>query len=153
MNFHAEVPVRADMKSRWVHWAWVGLLTTTLTFAAGRYVGLRESQHSGALRAMNEIQGISRLRIREGKLDDFKRVASRFLEVARTRDTGTLQYELYSSEDQTEWIVLERYRDVPSLLEHRKNVSGLLDDLLKTCSVGGSDVCGTATPEPVRISV
>jgi quinol monooxygenase YgiN len=99
---------------------------------------------------MNEIQGISRLRIRDGKLEDFKRVASQFMQVARTQDTGTLQYELYSNEDQTEWLVLERYRDVPSLLEHHRNVGGLMGDLLKTCSVGSGEVCGIATPELLR---
>jgi len=98
---------------------------------------------------MNEIQGIGRLKIRDGKLEEFKRVASQFMQVARTKDTGTLQYELYFNSAQTECIVLERYRDVQSLLEHQHNVGGLMDCLLKTCT-GSSEVCGTATPELIK---
>jgi quinol monooxygenase YgiN len=70
---------------------------------------------------MNEIQGIARLKIHDGKLEEFKRVASQCMQVVRTKDTGTLQYELYFNEDQTECLVLERYRDAQALLEHHNN--------------------------------
>ena len=99
---------------------------------------------------MDEIQGIGRLKIHHGKLAEFKRVASQCMQVARTKDTGTLQYELYFNEDQTECIVLERYRDVQALLEHANHVGGLMDALLKTCTVS-SDVCATATPELMKV--
>jgi quinol monooxygenase YgiN len=95
---------------------------------------------------MNEIVGIARLKIHEGKLEEFKDVASQFMHVVRTRDTGTLQYELYLDANQTECLVLERYRDVQSMLEHQKNVGGLMHALLQTCA-GSSDVCATASPE------
>jgi len=64
---------------------------------------------------MNEIQGMARLKIHDGKLEEFKRVASQCMQVVRTNDTGTLQYEFYFNEDQTERLVLERYRDAQSL--------------------------------------
>jgi quinol monooxygenase YgiN len=98
---------------------------------------------------MNEIQGIGRLKIRDGELAEFKRVASQFMQVVRTKDNGTLQYELYFNDDQTECLVLERYRDVQSLVEHHNNVGGLMAALLKTCT-GSSEVCGTATPELIK---
>ena len=94
----------------------------------------------------NEIQGIARLKINVGKLDEFKRVSSQCLQVVRTKDTGTLQFELYFNSEQTECIVLERYRDLRSLREHQKNIGGLMDALLKTCS-GTTVVCGRPTPE------
>jgi quinol monooxygenase YgiN len=43
----------------------------------------------------------------------------------RSKDTGTLQYEIYFSDDQSECIVLERYRDSEALVEH----AGHLGDL------------------------
>jgi quinol monooxygenase YgiN len=95
---------------------------------------------------MNEIQGIARLQIHDGKLEAFKRVASQCMQVVRTKDTGTLQYELFFNEDQTECIVLERYRDVQSMLQHQSNIGGLMEALLKTCT-GSSVACGTATTE------
>ncbi len=98
---------------------------------------------------MNEIQGIARLQIHDGKLEEFKRVASQCMQVVRTKDTGTLQYELYFNEDQTECIVLERYRDVQSMLQHQNNIGGLMDALLKTCT-GSGVACGKATTELVK---
>jgi len=98
---------------------------------------------------MNEIQGIARLQIHGGKLEEFKRVASQCMQVVRTKDTGTLQYELYFNEDQTECIVLERYRDVQSMLQHQNNIGGLMDALLKTCT-GSGVACGKATTELIK---
>ena len=98
---------------------------------------------------MNEIQGIARMKIHGGKLEEFKRVSSQCMEVARTKDTGTLQYELYFNQDQTECLVLERYRDSQSLMEHLSNISALMDAMLKTCTASG-EVCGNASPELVK---
>ncbi|EKE10883.1 MAG: hypothetical protein ACD_15C00186G0002 [uncultured bacterium] len=98
------------------------------------------------MKTTNKIQTIARLKIYDGKLEEFKRLASQCLEVVRKKDTGTLQYELYFNEDQTECVVLERYRDSESLLEHHKNMGKLMDALLETCT-GSGEVCGKATPE------
>ena len=93
---------------------------------------------------MSEIQGIARLKIHAGKLDDFKAVTEKCIGVVRTRDTGTLQYEIYLNEDQTECVVLERYRDSDALIEHSKNIGKLMEEMMQTCS-GGGEVCGNAS--------
>jgi len=98
---------------------------------------------------MNEIQGIARLKIHDGKLEEFKRAASQCMQVVRTKDTGTLQYELYFNEDQTECLVLERYPDVQALLQHQNNIGGLMGTLLETCT-GSGEACGKATPELIK---
>ena len=51
----------------------------------------------------------------KGKLEEFKRLSAQCLEIVRTKDTGTLQYEIYFSNDQSECIVVERYRDSDGL--------------------------------------
>src|SRR6266481_3952945 len=143
------------MKLKWIYWVSTGLLAAIalgllLVFALERrHVSQLEANHSGSLKTMNEIQGIGRLKIHDGKLEEFKRIASQFMQVVRTKDTGTLQYELYFSEDQTECVVLERYRDVEALLEHQRNIGSLMDALRKTCT-GACEVCGTATPELLK---
>src|SRR4030081_3430529 len=67
---------------------------------------------------MSEIQGIGRFKFHEGNLEEFKRLSAQAIEIARTKDTGTLQYEIYFNDDQSECIVLERYRDSEALIEH-----------------------------------
>jgi quinol monooxygenase YgiN len=107
---------------------------------------------------MNEIQGIARLKILDGKLEEFKRLSSLCMEAVRTKDTGTIQYETYFNADQTECLVLERYRDSQALLDHFKNMGELMTTMFTTCT-GSGEVCGNATPElkkalegaPVRI--
>jgi quinol monooxygenase YgiN len=59
--------------------------------------------------AVGELQGIARFKFHEGKVEEFKRLSAQCMEIVRTRDTGTLQYEIYLNEDQSEAMVLERY--------------------------------------------
>ena len=67
---------------------------------------------------MSELQGIARFTFHEGKVAEYKRLAAESMEVVRTKDTGTLQYEIYFNDDESECIVLERYIDSEALIEH-----------------------------------
>jgi len=84
---------------------------------------------------VSELQGIARFKFHEGKLEEFKRLSARAMETARTRDTGTLQYEIYFNDDQSECIVLERYRDSEALIEHGAHLGELAEAVLATGSV------------------
>ena len=86
---------------------------------------------------MDEIKGIARAKIRPGKLDEYKRLCMEAMEIVRTRDTGTLQYEVFFNADETEAIVFERYRDIDAALEHFAHISHLMEPLLATADVGG----------------
>ena len=67
---------------------------------------------------MSELQGIARFKFHEGKLEEFKRLSAQCMEIVRTKDTGTLQYDIYFNDDQSECIVHERYRDSEAFIEH-----------------------------------
>ncbi len=84
---------------------------------------------------MSELEGIARFKFHEGKLEDFKRLSARAVEIARTKDTGTLQYEIYFNGDQSECIVVERYRDSEALMEHGAHLGDLAGAILATGSV------------------
>jgi quinol monooxygenase YgiN len=81
---------------------------------------------------MSELQGVGRLKVHEGKLEEFKRLSVQAMEIVRAKDTGTLQYEIYLSDDQSECIVLERYRDSEALIEHAANLGELAEAILAT---------------------
>jgi hypothetical protein len=68
----------------------------------------RRSLEAGAI---SELQGIARFKFDEGKLEEFKRLSAPCMQIVRTKDTGTLQYESYVNDDQSRCIVLERYKD------------------------------------------
>lgn len=74
---------------------------------------------------MSEIQGIARIKLHEGKLEEFKRLVDRFMEIVRTKDTGTLRFEVSFNDDQSECIVLERYKDYEAFMEHGAHLGEL----------------------------
>jgi quinol monooxygenase YgiN len=98
---------------------------------------------------MSDLLCIARLKIHHGKLDEFKHLAARCVELVRTKDTGTLQYELYFNSDNTECLVFKRYRDSQALLDHHKNLGDTMAAILRTCS-GSGKICGTPSPELIE---
>jgi quinol monooxygenase YgiN len=95
---------------------------------------------------MSELQVIARLKIHDGKLEEFKHVAEKCMESVRTKDSGTLQYDWFFSSDHSECVVHERYRDSDAVLEHNANLGETLGELLETCSASG-EVFGAPSPE------
>jgi quinol monooxygenase YgiN len=91
---------------------------------------------------MDEIKGIARVRFHPGKLDEWKRLTEQAMEIVRTRDPGTLQYEVFFNDDESEAIVFERYRDADAALEHFANIGHLMERLMTTATVTG-EVLGT----------
>ena len=66
-----------------------------------------------------------RFKFHEGKVEEFKRLSAQAMEIVRTKDTGTLQYVIYFNDDQSECMVLERYRDSEAAIEHAANLGDL----------------------------
>jgi len=84
---------------------------------------------------MDEIKGIARVKIHPGKLDEWKRLTEQAMEIVRTRDRGTLQYEVFFNDDESEAIVFERYQDADAALEHFANIGHLMERLMATATV------------------
>ena len=84
---------------------------------------------------MEELWGIARFRIHEGKLEEFKGLSAQAREIVRSKDIGTLQYDSYFNDDQSECVVLERYRDSEAAIEHAANLGELSAAVLATVSV------------------
>ena len=91
---------------------------------------------------MDEIKGIARVKFHPGKVEEWKRLTEAAMEIVRTRDRGTLQYEIFFNEDESEAIVFERYRDADALIEHFTNIGHLMEPIMATASVTG-EVLGT----------
>jgi quinol monooxygenase YgiN len=85
----------------------------------------------------NELIGIARFKVHKGKLEEFKRLSSEAMEIARTKDTGTLQYDIYINEEKSKAVVIERYKDSAALMEHLANNSDVAKKIFLTGSVEG----------------
>jgi quinol monooxygenase YgiN len=98
---------------------------------------------------MSEIQFTARLKIHDGKLEEFKRVADKCMQSVRTKDSGTLQYDWFFSGDHSECVVHERYRDSNAVLEHNANLGETLHELFETCS-GSGEIFGNPSSDLVE---
>ena len=96
---------------------------------------------------MTELLGIARFKFHEGKVGEFKRLSAQAMEIVRNRDTGTLQYDIYFRDDQSECIVIERYRDSEALIEHAAHLGDLSAAILATVSVVHGELLGEPSSE------
>jgi quinol monooxygenase YgiN len=64
----------------------------------------------------------ARLKVRDGELEGFKRQAAEMMRQTREKDTKTLRYDWFISDDGNQCEVREGYVDADGLLEHAHNV-------------------------------
>jgi quinol monooxygenase YgiN len=76
------------------------------------------------------------LKVREGELKGFKRQAAEMMRLARERDTKTLRYDWFLSDDGTECEVHEAYVDADALVEHAQHVGEARDKLFRDFAAG-----------------
>jgi quinol monooxygenase YgiN len=98
---------------------------------------------------MKAIQLTARGAIHKGQLEDFKALAAGCIRMVREKDSGTLQYDWFLNEAQTECVVRETYRDSEAVLEHIANLGASLGAILSVCD-WTFEVCGSPSPELVK---
>ena len=96
---------------------------------------------------MDELLGIARFRFHEGKLDEYKRLSAQAMEIVRTKEPGTLQYDTYLNDDQTECVVIERYRDSEAAIEHAANLGDISAAVLAMVTVVHGELLGEPSAE------
>ena len=79
---------------------------------------------------MNQLQVTARLKIHEGKLDEFKQLAAQCLMTVKEMDQDTLQYDWFFNKEQTECVVRERYTDSNAIFAHLANLGELFGKIL-----------------------
>jgi quinol monooxygenase YgiN len=99
-----------------------------------------------------ELQSIVRFRFHEGKLEEFKRLSAVCMDIVRSQDRGTLQYDTFFNEDESECIVLERFRDLDSLLQHSANIGDELMEAIVATGDCHGELLG-AVPAEVRANL
>ena len=80
---------------------------------------------------MNHLQITARLKVHDGKLNEFKELAIQCFAAVKEKDTETLQYDWFFSEDQTEFVVRERYTDSNAVFAHLANLGDLFGKILQ----------------------
>jgi quinol monooxygenase YgiN len=65
----------------------------------------------------------ARLKVREGRLEGFKRQAAEMMRLTQELDTKTVRYDWFLSADGTQAEVREAYTDADGLVEHAFHVN------------------------------
>jgi quinol monooxygenase YgiN len=96
---------------------------------------------------MSELLGIARFKFHEGRREEYLRLSDQAKDIVRTKDSGTLGYDLYLNGDQSECMIIERYRDSEAAIEHAANVGHLFAAVLATVSVVHGELLGEPSAE------
>lgn len=78
----------------------------------------------------DRFQAMVRLKIHPGKLDEFKRIAADSISLAREKDTGTIRYDIFLNDNETEAVVYEEFANPAGRLEHLANLGGNVAGML-----------------------
>lgn len=84
---------------------------------------------------MKDIQVTARLKIHEGKLPQFRKIAALCIQSVHKKDTRTIRYDWFINNDQTECVVREHYQDSDAVMEHMANLGDLLGQLRSTADM------------------
>ena len=95
---------------------------------------------------MDKIHVSGHLKIHDGKLDEFKKIARACLKSVRENDKGTLQYEWFFNADQSVCAVQELYADSNAMLDHMGNLGETLGALLSITDMS-AEMYGNPSPE------
>jgi len=69
------------------------------------------------------------------------------MEIVRATEPGTLQYDLYLNDDQSECLFIERYRDSEAAIEHAANLGHMFPAVLATVEVVHGELLGEPSAE------
>ena len=77
--------------------------------------------------ATDHLQVIAQVKVRPGQLEGFTAQAAEILRLAQDKDTQTLRYDWFLSQDETRCEVHEAYVSEQGLIEHNQHVVGVRD--------------------------
>ena len=88
------------------------------------------------------------MKVREGKLQGFKKQAAEIIRLAKEKDTKTLRYDWFLSKDETECEVREAYESSEGLIEHRTHIVDALKKLFSEYAEGHAvKIYGEPSPQ------
>jgi quinol monooxygenase YgiN len=71
---------------------------------------------------MSKIQSSARIKIPNGKLEEFKEAVIEYIKQVKEKDTGTLQSDWFLSSDMTECEIREIWESSEAVLKHQSNL-------------------------------
>lgn len=73
--------------------------------------------------ATSRLELSAHMKVRPGQLDGFKGLAAELIRLTKEKDTRTLRFDWFLSQDETECEVREEYVDSEGFMEHRAHIA------------------------------
>lgn len=89
----------------------------------------------------------ARVNVRDGELEGFKQQAAEMMRLTREKDTKTLRYDWFISDDGTQCEVREGYVDADGLIDHAHHVFEAREILFRDYAYG-HDMTVYGEPSP-----
>lgn len=86
---------------------------------------------------MSRIQSVARFKIHPGKTEEFKRLSANCMELARAKDPGTIRYDIFMNDDETEAVVYEEYESSQAAVKHFENMGENADAIFAIVDMDG----------------
>ena len=87
------------------------------------------------------------IKIPEGRLEEFKQIATKCTKLVREKDTETLKYDWFLNSDQTECEIREEYKSSEAVIKHVMNLGETLQKLLNDFPPERFAVYGDPSPQ------
>ena len=78
---------------------------------------------------MRNFELSAHMTVRPGQLDGFRKQAAEIIRLTKERDTQTLRYDWFLTNDGTECEVRELYQSPQGLIEHKAHIGAALKEL------------------------
>jgi quinol monooxygenase YgiN len=80
---------------------------------------------------MSKIQASAKIKIPNGKLEEYKQQIAVYISQIKEKDTGTLQFDWFINDDETECEIRETYESSEAALAHQDHLRELQGKIFK----------------------
>lgn len=99
-----------------------------------------------------KLEVIAHMTIRKGKLEGFRQQAAEIIRLAKNKDTKTIRYDWFLSNDNSECEVLEAYESSEGLMDHVMHIREARDQLFRDFADDHAvSIYGQPSPELVEL--
>ena len=80
---------------------------------------------------MSKIQVSAMLKIQKDKIQELKKLTVEYINEVREKDSGTLQWDWFLSNDKTECEINETYESSQAALKHQSNLGDMISIIFR----------------------
>ena len=95
----------------------------------------------------SRIRAVAEVKIPEGRIEEFKRLAAGIIDRVAAEEPDTLSYEYYFSDDENRAYVVQEYPDSEAVLAHLASIADLAGPFHALAPLTGLMIFGTPSAE------